>query len=77
MYIIEFQKHDLPHAHILLILILENKLWFVTDYDSIISTEILDPITHSLAYEIVINTMIHNLCGIMNPKASYMKDDVC
>src|SRR6266496_2368439 len=43
VYIIEFQKHGLPHAHILLILDRENKIHTVDEIDDIISTELPDP----------------------------------
>jgi len=42
IYIIEFQKRDLFHTHILLILASESKLQSAANYDSIISTKIPD-----------------------------------
>ncbi len=77
VYVIEFQKRDLPHAHILLILAPEDKLQSVDDYDSIISAEISDLVTHPLAYETVANTMMHGPCGKMNPTAPCIKDGKC
>ncbi len=71
---VEFQKHDLSYIHILLILVSENKLQSAKHYDSIISAEISDFVMHSLAYEIVTFTMMHNLCGELNLIASCMKD---
>jgi hypothetical protein len=46
IWVIEFQKRDLPHAHILLILDEVSKLHTVEDYDSMVSAEIPDPICH-------------------------------
>src|ERR1044071_6813214 len=43
VYVIEFQKRGLPHAHILLILSQNSKLHTVEDYDSIVSAKIPDP----------------------------------
>jgi len=77
MYVIEFQKRGLPHAHFLLILAPENKLRSTDDYNSIVSAEIPNPITHPLAYETVSTMMIHGPCGVLNPTAPCMKDGVC
>jgi hypothetical protein len=77
VYTIEFQKHGLPYAHILLILAQNSKLNSVEDYDSIVSAEIPDPAVHPLAYETVISTMMHGPCGALNPSASCMKDRLC
>ena len=43
MYVIEFQKRGLPHAHILVILEDDYKLNNTDDYDQVISAEIPDP----------------------------------
>jgi len=43
MYVIEFQKRGLPHAHILLILENESKPRNSDDYDSLVSAQIPDP----------------------------------
>ena len=77
VYVIEFQKRGLPHAHILLILAPEDKIRSTTHYDTIVSAEIPDPTTHPLAYETVSSTMMHGPCGVMNPKAPCMKDALC
>ncbi len=77
VYVIEFQKRDLPHAYILLILALKNKLQFAKHYDSIVSAKISDFVMHSLAYETVVSIIMHDLYGKLNPTAPYMKDDMC
>jgi hypothetical protein len=46
IWVIEFQKKGLPHAHILLILDEMLKLCIVENYNSMVSTQILDPICH-------------------------------
>src|SRR5215471_11463875 len=53
VYVIEFQKRGLPHAHILLILASKDKLRSVEEYDFIVSAEIPDLTLHPLAYETV------------------------
>ena len=42
VYIIEFQKRDLSHAHILLIMNQDDKIKDMKDIDNIIYTEIPD-----------------------------------
>src|SRR6266498_2648677 len=74
IYVIEFQKRGLPHVHFLLILASENKLQTTEDYDCIVSAEILNPLTHPLAYETVSIMMMHSPCRAMNPSSSCMKD---
>jgi len=65
------------YIHILLILLPEDKLQSVDDYDSIISAKIPDLVTYSLAYETIANAMMHGPCGEMNPIVPCMKDDIC
>lgn len=75
IYVIEFQKRGLPHAHFLLILVPENKLRSTENYDTIVSAEIPNPMSHPLAYETVSTMMIHGPCGAINPAApkNFMK----
>ena len=77
VYVVEFQKRGLPHAHILLILAPEDKIHSVEKYDSVISAEIPDPIVHPLAYETVVACMMHGPCGTLNPSAPCMKNGIC
>ena len=77
LYVVEFQKCGLPHAHILLILAPEDKIHSVEKYDSVISAEIPDPIVHPLAYETVVACMMHGPCGTLNPSAPCMKNGTC
>ena len=59
VYVIKFQKHGLPHAHILLILASENKIYSIEKYDSIVSAEIPDSTVYLLAYKTVKSCIIH------------------
>jgi hypothetical protein len=63
IWVIEFQKRGLPHAHILLILDEMSKLRTVEDYDSMVSAEIPDPICHPKTYETITLCMVHGPCG--------------
>jgi hypothetical protein len=63
IWIIEFRKRSLPHAHILLILDEASKLRTTEDYDSMVSIEIPDPIRHPEAHETVTSCMVHGPCG--------------
>ncbi len=73
MYVVEFQMRGLPHAHILLILALIDRLRTSDQYDKVVQAEIPDPKTHPRLYEIVMKFMIHGPCGEQNPKCSCMK----
>ncbi len=62
--VIEFQKRNLPHAYILLILDEALKLRTAEDYDSMVLAEISDPIRHLEAYETITLCMVHGPCGL-------------
>ena len=59
VYVIEFQKRGLPHAHILLILDDDHKITSVDDVDLCISAELPDPNTEPTLFQIVKQNMIH------------------
>ena len=77
IYVIEFQKRGLPHAHILLILAPESKIHSITEYDAIVSAEIPDHSSNPLAYETVTTMMMHGPCGELNRSSPCMKDGKC
>lgn len=77
VYVIEFQKRGLPHAHILLMLRQSDKLTEDEHVDSLITAEIPDPQTDPILYNIVKKCMIHNPCGQINPNLPCMKDGQC
>ncbi len=62
IWVIKFQKRGLPHAHILLILDEMSKLRTVEDYNLMVLAEILNPIRHPEACEIVTSCMVHGPC---------------
>jgi hypothetical protein len=77
IWVIEFQKRGLPHAHILLILDEVSKLHTAEDYDSMVSAEIPDPICHPKAYETVTSCMVHGPCGPNFFNAQCMEQGKC
>jgi hypothetical protein len=77
IWVIKFQKKGLPHAHILLILNEGSKLRIVKNYDSMVWAEILDPIRHPEAYEMVTSCMVHGPCGPDFLNTQYMEQGKC
>jgi len=77
IWVIEFQKRGLPHAHILLILDETSKLCTVKDFDSMVSTKIPNSIRHPEAYETVTSCMVHGPCGPNFLNAQCMEQGKC
>jgi hypothetical protein len=77
IWVIEFQKRGLPHAHILLILDEASKLRTAEDFDSMVSAEIPDSIRHPKAYETVTSCMVHGPCGPDFLNAQCMEQGKC
>jgi len=77
IYVIEFQKRGLPHAHFLLILDAASKMETPEEYDSMVSAEFPDPETHLEAYRTVTRCMVHEPCGEANLHAPCMVDGRC
>ena len=87
MWVIEWQKRGLPHAHILIILAENDRQMTAEFVDSIICAElppdpetIADPEERQLVQEldeIVTKNMIHGPCGQANPSAPCMENGKC
>ena len=77
VYVVEFQKRGLPHAHILLILASDDKPRNADDYDAIVSAEIPDPAQHPKAHETVTKMMMHGPCGTLDLQSACMRDGKC
>ncbi|XP_076943656.1 uncharacterized protein LOC143613971 [Bidens hawaiensis] len=77
VYTTEFQKHDLPHAHICLFIHPDNKIHNPSDIDKFVSSEIPDKLTEPDLYQLVSDHMLHGPCGEANPSCSCMIDREC
>ena len=77
VYVIEFQKRGLPHAHILVILRQQDKLYLMDNIDDIVRAELPDPINESELFEIVSRNLVHGPCGHFNPNCVCMENGVC
>ncbi|ONM56617.1 hypothetical protein ZEAMMB73_Zm00001d021244 [Zea mays] len=73
VYVVEFQKRGLPHAHFLLIMQRKYKLTCPEQYDLLISAEIPDKKKYPQLYKMVIKHMMHGPCGLLNPKCPCTK----
>ncbi|XP_060129913.1 uncharacterized protein LOC132592021 [Zootoca vivipara] len=77
VYVIEFQKRGLPHAHILLILKDDCKPKTEELIDKIVSAEIPNITNTPRLHAIVTKHMIHGPCGPLNPNSPCMSNDKC
>ncbi|KAG3182904.1 hypothetical protein C6341_g5720 [Phytophthora cactorum] len=77
IYVVEFQKRGLPHAHILVILAVEDKPRTRQIIDKMVSAELPDKENNPQLYETVTTCMIHGPCGAAYPNAVCMKDGKC
>ncbi|KAK9740632.1 hypothetical protein RND81_03G049700 [Saponaria officinalis] len=72
VYVVEFQKRGLPHAHFLIILKPEFRLKCPEDYDKFISAEI-PPEGEAHLRKSVLRHMMHGPCGPLNTECPCMK----
>ncbi|GJZ02049.1 hypothetical protein Tco_0520010 [Tanacetum coccineum] len=75
IYVIEFQKRGLPHAHFLLIMTSAHKLANPDHYDKVVCAEIPDPNKHKDLHQLVLKHMIHGPCGHLNTQCACMKGE--
>uniref|UniRef100_A0A0A9DUN1 ATP-dependent DNA helicase n=1 Tax=Arundo donax TaxID=35708 RepID=A0A0A9DUN1_ARUDO len=66
VYVVEFQKRGLPHAHFLLIMQGRYKLTCPEQYDCLISAELPDEHKFPELYKMVVRHMMHGPCGVLN-----------
>jgi hypothetical protein len=77
IYVIEFQKHGLSHAHILIFFAENYKPHTVKDVDCMVNAKLPNPETNRLAYETVSRCMMHGPCGATFPNAPCMEEGKC
>jgi len=77
IYVIEFQKGGLPHAHILIFFAKDFKPHMVEDVDHMINAELLNPEINRLAHKTVVRCMMHGPCGTAFPNAPCMEEGKC
>jgi hypothetical protein len=76
IYVIEFQKRGLSHAHILIFIAKDYKPHTV-DVNRMISAELPNPETNRLAHETVTRCMMHGPCGAAFPNGPCMEEGKC
>jgi hypothetical protein len=69
IYVIEFQKHGLSHAHILIFFAKDYKPHTVEDINCMISVKLLNLETNRLAHKTIARCMMHGPCGVTFPNA--------
>jgi hypothetical protein len=74
VYVVEFQKRGLPHAHWLLIMQRKYKITCPEQYDMIISAELPNKKEYPELYKMVTKHMMHGPCGALNPNCPCTKD---
>ncbi len=77
IYVIEFQKRGLSHAHILVFFVEDFKPHTIEDVDCMISAELPNLETNKLAHETVARCMTHGPCGVAFRNAPCMEDGKC
>ncbi|XP_071740451.1 uncharacterized protein [Rutidosis leptorrhynchoides] len=77
IYIIEFQKHGLPHVHMLIWLTSAHKCRAPSDIDDLISVEIPSKINDPEGFRAVTEYMLHGPCGGTHMDAPCIIDKQC
>jgi hypothetical protein len=77
IYVIEFQKHGLPYAHILIFFAEDYKPHMVKDVYHMISAQLSNPETNRLAHKTIARCMMHGPCGATFPNAPCMEEGKC
>ncbi|XP_022026932.1 uncharacterized protein LOC110927913 [Helianthus annuus] len=75
VYVIEFQKRGLPHAHFLLIMYPQHKINNADHYDKVVCAEIPNKQRHPKLHEMVVKHMIHGPCGNLRLSNPCMQGD--
>jgi hypothetical protein len=76
VYTIEFQKHGLPHAHIVVWLRKEGP-WDAAMIDTFISAQLPDPTIDPVGFDAVSSFMVHGPCGLGVAHSPSMTNGSC
>ncbi|GKC54331.1 ATP-dependent DNA helicase RRM3-like protein [Tanacetum coccineum] len=76
VYIVEFQKRGLPHAHICTFFAKESKIPSPEDINHLISAEIPNEQQDPKLYKLVYEQMMHGQCGPYNMTSTFMKKKI-
>jgi hypothetical protein len=77
IYVIEFQKRGLPHAHIFIFFVEDYKPHTIEDVDRMINAKFPNLKINKLAHETVAKCMMHRPCGAAFPNSPCMEDGKC
>ncbi len=77
IYVVEFEKRGLPHAHILIFFIEDYKPHMIEDVNRMISAELPNSETNKLAHKTVARCTMHGPCGATFPNAPCMEEGKC
>ncbi|XP_073136846.1 uncharacterized protein [Henckelia pumila] len=77
VYVVEFQKHGLPHIHMLVILKKEHKINNTDQFDDYVSAELPQKEKNPRLFDLVVKHMMHGPCGHLNSKNSCMIAGQC
>jgi len=66
VYVVEFWKRGLPHAHFLLIMEKKYKIMCLEQYDLLISAELANKKKYLELYKMATKHMMHGPCGVLN-----------
>ena len=76
MYVIEFQKRGMPHAHILLIWDSADKTLTPEDIDPILSAQLPDQNLYPELYETITSCMLYGPCGVSSLAIRYLSHEL-
>ncbi|XP_074315739.1 uncharacterized protein LOC141651949 [Silene latifolia] len=77
IYVVEFQKRGLPHAHFLIILNSNSRIRTPEQYDDYVCAEIPDASENSHLHAAVVKHMMHGPCGLDFPNNPCIKNSTC
>ena len=77
VYTIKFQKHGLPHMHLLLMLSPTFRLKTPEQVDMLIQVTWPDPHLEPSLFDVVKRCMVHGPCGQLNKNTPCMKEGRC